>query len=121
MESFKRNSRHYRRRNTAKDIVFPTQKTRVGEPLKRLLRKNKGKVPATRVEEKIVLKFGSFNVNGLDEATGSAIQDLLQERQFDVSVTSINRNANCIWTVLRSPQENSVLGDISRNLQWCHF
>ena len=121
MESFKRNSRHYKRRNTAKDIVFPTQKTRVGEPLKRLLRKNKGKVPATRVEEKIVLKFGSFNLNGVDEAIGSAIRDLLQERQFDVSVTSINRNANCMWTVLRSPQENSVLGDISRNLQWCHF
>ena len=33
-------------------------------------------------------------MNGLEEATGSVIQDLLQERQFDVSVTSINRNAN---------------------------
>ena len=85
MESFKRSSRHYRRRNAAKNVVFTPKKTRVGEPLKRLIRKSKGKVPSERNETKTILKFGSFNVNGIDEASGRMIQDLLLKRKFDVS------------------------------------
>ena len=93
MESFKRSSRHYRRRNAAKNVVFTPKKTRVGEPCKRLNRKSKGKVPSDRIETNTILKFGSFNVNGIDEASGGMIQDLLLDREFDVSTNDITNQS----------------------------
>ena len=90
MESFKRNSRHYRRRKKTKETVVLTSKSTVGKPSRRFIRKKKGKDLSTRQEENIVLKFGSFNVNGIDEASGGAIQDLLRERGFDVSLSLHN-------------------------------
>ena len=34
---------------------------------------------------KTTLKFGSFNVNGLDLEVGWSVQQLLREREYDVS------------------------------------
>ena len=33
---------------------------------------------------KIELKFGAININGVDEASRSVVQDLLTEREYDV-------------------------------------
>ena len=36
--------------------------------------------------EASVLKLGTFNINGLDSESGFAVQDLVKERSFDVSI-----------------------------------
>ena len=36
--------------------------------------------------EASVLKLGSFNINGLNSESGYAVQDLVKERSFDVSI-----------------------------------
>ena len=42
-------------------------------------------VPTTEVESHPELKFGSFNIRGLDHETYWYVEQLLKDRQFDVS------------------------------------
>ena len=86
MESLKRNIRHYRRRKSRSNNTVPTVTCRkVGEPFKRAQRKkNSASLKNIPPENKIELKFGAININGVDEASGSVVQDLLTEREYDV-------------------------------------
>ena len=85
MESLKRNSRHYRRRKNRSNTVPTVKCSRVGEPLKRFQRKmNQISQIDIKPVNKKELKFGAINIDGVDEASASVVQDLLTERGYDV-------------------------------------
>ena len=53
------------------------------------------KVPTTKTPvDSQTLKFGSFNVNGLDLEAGWAVEQLLTKRGFDVSIIHSKNSFN---------------------------
>ena len=64
---------------------------------------SKAQVPSTVVPSVSTIKFGSFNINGLDFESSWAVEELLKSRGFDVglflllnSSHSLNKNKNLL-------------------------
>ena len=64
---------------------------------------SKAHVPSTVVPSVSTIKFGSFNINGLDFESSWAVEELLKSRGFDVGVyllsnssLSLNMNKNLL-------------------------
>ena len=77
-----------RRLNIAKKIGNLANNVRKSVSNKRAFRCNarRAKVHNPRVDPPVgpSLKFGSFNINGLDAESGHVIDELLEDRGFDV-------------------------------------
>ena len=89
-EASSRNARRTRTRRVnlarklASKVVAPT--FRIGRK-RRFRRTGRQLVPQEQQKpppERPLLKFGSFNVNGLDAEAGYVIDELLKDRGFDV-------------------------------------
>ena len=90
--SKKRNARHVKRRQKENLTKRISTKYKRGIPAIRKTLKKKGS-QSRCVEDgdrRSVLKLASFNVDGYDEAVASAIQDLIDERDFDVLIMYTN-------------------------------
>ena len=89
-----RNRRHYKKRKLKMDKKISYITTPKKANKKRMYRQ-KVRDKRTRVEPMRsleTLKFGSFNVDGLDTEAGYVINDLLETKNFDVCRNKTNHN-----------------------------
>ena len=90
-----RNSQKVRARaRTAKlldRITYSPVKHKQKETRKRLAAlQGKKQLPVPKPQDAVpTLKFGSFNINGMDLETGWAVGELLRTRGFDVSTINV--------------------------------
>ena len=90
-KSSKRNRLHAnnrKKRNLIRKMLYKTSVVKVNNKISALrLRKNSiGGAKPLKPVPKIELSFGSMNINGIDEAVGLVVQEMLLKRGFDVSI-----------------------------------
>lgn len=89
--SKKRNARHVKRRQKENLTKRISTKYKRGIPaIRKTLKKKGSQSRCVDGDRRSVLKLASFNVDGYDEAVASAIQDLIDERDFDVGIMYTN-------------------------------
>ena len=88
-----RSQRHHKKRNTKPQtnkildrITFNPQKhkQKVTKSLRKKLQQKNLPIP-NQPQSSTTLKFGSFNINGLDLEASWAVEQILKKRGFDVS------------------------------------